>query len=78
MSAIDAKDLERDPAACLREVRAGKTVLIVDDGRPFAEIKPCVDSARQRRPAGLCKEEFTVPDDFDAPLPDEIIQQFES
>jgi hypothetical protein len=29
------------------------------------------------RPFGLCKGEFTVPDDFDAPLPDYIIKEFE-
>lgn len=26
---------------------------------------------------GLCAGEFTVPDDFDAPLPEEIVQAFE-
>jgi len=29
------------------------------------------------RPFGLCAGEFTVPDDFDAPLPENIIQEFE-
>ncbi len=29
------------------------------------------------RPFGLCKGEFTVPDDFDAPLPENIINEFE-
>jgi len=28
------------------------------------------------RPAGLCSGEFRVPDDFDAPLPAEILDQF--
>jgi hypothetical protein len=30
------------------------------------------------RPYGLCAGEFTVPDDFDAPLPDDILQAFEN
>jgi hypothetical protein len=30
------------------------------------------------RPHGLCAGEFTVPDDFDAPLPDDILQAFEN
>ncbi|MBK1692328.1 DUF2281 domain-containing protein [Ectothiorhodospira mobilis] len=30
------------------------------------------------RPMGLCKGEFRVPDDFDAPLPDEVLRDFES
>lgn len=29
------------------------------------------------RPFGLCKKEFTVPEDFDAPLPEEILVAFE-
>lgn len=29
------------------------------------------------RPFGLCAGEFVVPDDFDAPLPDEILKTFE-
>lgn len=29
------------------------------------------------RPFGLCKDEFIVPDDFDAPLPDDILNDFE-
>lgn len=30
-----------------------------------------------RRPFGLGKGDFVVPDDFDAPLPDHIIDEFE-
>ena len=33
-------------------------------------------SARAR-PFGLCKGEFIVPDDFDAPLPEEVLDDFE-
>jgi hypothetical protein len=33
---------------------------------------------KQLRPIGLCKGEFTVPDDFDAPLPEEVLRDFES
>lgn len=29
------------------------------------------------RPLGLCKGEFVVPDDFNEPLPDEILELFE-
>jgi hypothetical protein len=29
------------------------------------------------RPSGLCKGEFVVPDDFNEPLPDEILALFE-
>jgi hypothetical protein len=29
------------------------------------------------RPSGLCEGEFIVPDDFDAPLPEEVLREFE-
>ena len=32
---------------------------------------------KPRRPFGLCAGEFTVPDDFDAPLPEDILKSFE-
>ena len=32
---------------------------------------------RQPRPFGLCAGEFAVPDDFDDPLPKEILKEFE-
>jgi hypothetical protein len=34
--------------------------------------------SEQFRPDGLCKGEFVTPDDFDDPLPDEIIKEFET
>jgi len=34
-------------------------------------------SAKSFRPYGLCAGEFAVPDDFDAPLPENIIAEFE-
>jgi hypothetical protein len=34
------------------------------------------EQPKERRPFGLCAGEFTVPDDFNAPLPDEILSTF--
>ena len=31
----------------------------------------------QPRPLGLAKGQFTVPDDFNAPLPEDVLQAFE-
>ena len=36
------------------------------------------NSSRELRPFGLCAGEFTVPEDFDAPLPEEILAEFEN
>ncbi|WP_206754736.1 hypothetical protein [Microcoleus sp. FACHB-68] len=42
----------------------------------IAELKPIAGS-KQLRSFGLCAGEFTVPDDFDAPLPADILREFE-
>ncbi|NEQ96465.1 MAG: type II toxin-antitoxin system Phd/YefM family antitoxin [Cyanothece sp. SIO2G6] len=42
-----------------------------------AETKSAKLSGKQLRPFGLCIGEFVVPDDFDAPLPEEILRVFE-
>ncbi|HEY3902018.1 MAG TPA: hypothetical protein VGM54_25620 [Chthoniobacter sp.] len=34
-------------------------------------------TATGSRPIGLAKGEFTVPDDFNEPLPDEVLRAFE-
>lgn len=41
------------------------------------EIEPYNLKSRQLRPYGLCEGEFTVPDDFDDPLPEDILKTFE-
>jgi hypothetical protein len=35
------------------------------------------DSEGARRPYGLAKGEFTVPEDFNSPLPSEVLRDFE-
>jgi hypothetical protein len=61
----------------------------IDHGRVLskgAEVLPekasglltILDSpSSQQRPIGLAKGQFTVPDDFNAPLPENVLQTFE-
>ncbi|WP_293139475.1 hypothetical protein [Okeania sp. SIO3I5] len=45
-------------------------------GSYIAEIRP-ISSSNKLRPFGLCAGEFTVPNDFDAPLPEDMLNLFE-
>jgi antitoxin (DNA-binding transcriptional repressor) of toxin-antitoxin stability system len=76
MSTISVVEIEQDPAGWLRRVEAGETLVVVRDGKPVAEIKPSEPPAREPRVFGSCAGQFTVPDDFDDPLPPEIIDEF--
>ncbi|HTU16752.1 MAG TPA: hypothetical protein VMG10_01715 [Gemmataceae bacterium] len=77
MSTISVQDLQRDLLAFLRRVEAGESFLVVSGEHPLTEVRPVSAPARQPRPFGLCAGRFTVPPDFDQPLPDEILKEFE-
>ncbi len=80
MVSISIDEIRRDPLSYLRRVEAGETFLIMKEDKPVAEIKPASREtpAKSLRPTGLCAGEFTVPDDFDDPLPEEELRGFES
>jgi antitoxin (DNA-binding transcriptional repressor) of toxin-antitoxin stability system len=71
------EEIQRDFPTYLDRVAAGETLVIVAAGKPVAEVKPIISPAEPLRPYGLCAGEFTVPDDFDQPLPEDILKAFE-
>ena len=77
MSAISLRELADDPAAMLDRVAAGEHIIVVREGRPFAELRPVAMPHGATRPFGLAAGTFTVPDDFDGPLPPDILRDFE-
>lgn len=74
---VTVDEIQSAPLKYLRQVKAGITVIITQVDKPIAELRPISTSSKQLRPFGLCAGEFTVPDDFDAPLPEEILSAFE-
>ena len=76
MLSITVEEIQRDPLKYLRQVEAGETLVIVRSNQPIAEFRP-IPSSKQLRPFGLCIGEFTVPDDFDDPLPEDLLSTFE-
>ena len=77
MSTISIQDIERDPLRFLDRVEAGEAFLVLRDNRPVAEVKPVPNRAGKFRPYGLAAGEFILPADFDEPLPESILEEFE-
>ena len=49
-----------------------------EDATPWEQAKAELRAGGEPlRPFGLCAGEFTVPDDFDQPLPEHILKEFE-
>ncbi|MDQ3537489.1 MAG: type II toxin-antitoxin system prevent-host-death family antitoxin [Actinomycetota bacterium] len=59
----------------LSRVEAGEDVVINRSGRPVARLVAVTQP--QRRQLGRDEGVFEVPEDFDAPLPDEVLAAFE-
>jgi prevent-host-death family protein len=77
MANVSLQELRTDPDTLLKRVEAGERILVVRGGRPVAELRPVPIVPPGPRPFGLCAGKFTVPDDFDAPLPEELLRSFE-
>ncbi len=75
---VTLDDILQNLRGYLQRVESGESFVILKSGAPVAEIKPIEHPVKPRRPYGLCKGEFVVPDDFDAPLPIEFLKEFES
>lgn len=54
----------------------GEDIIIARAGKPVARLSR-IEPKTGKRPLGLLDGQFSVPDDFNAPLPDEIQAAFE-
>lgn len=54
----------------------GEEIIIARAGRPVARLVP-LDAPVRTRVAGLLRGKIRIPDDFDAPLPEEVLQAFQ-
>jgi prevent-host-death family protein len=60
----------------LRRVAAGEEITIANRGVPVARLVP-VPAEVTTRKLGFFRGQMTIPDDFDAPLPTDILDAFE-
>jgi len=58
------------------EVSAGREVTIAKAGKPLAKLVPLTAAKRARTP-GFLKGRIRIAADFDAPLPDALLDAFE-
>ena len=77
-SQISLDEIKQNLAVYLQRANAGEVFVITKAGKPLAEIRPIATTAQFLRPFGLGAGDFSVPDDFDAPLPEHISREFES
>lgn len=74
---IDIEEIQRDFTGYLDRVQAGDIPRIVRADKLVAELRPVASNGNQLRPFGLARGDFEAPDDFDDPLPEDILEQYE-
>ena len=60
----------------VEEAARGDEIVIAKAGKPVARLV-AIDDDHTARPRGLLKGKIWIADDFDAPLPEEILESFD-
>jgi len=60
----------------LQRVAAGEEVTIARSGTPVARLIAVEPEKKKIRPLGMDKGKIWIADDFDAPLPDDLLKAF--
>jgi prevent-host-death family protein len=76
MMNVSVYDAKTNLSRLLDRAASGEEVVITRNGRPIAKLVPATP-VRQPRKLGSLKGRVRVPRDFEAPLPDEVLDAFE-
>ncbi|OYD98580.1 type II toxin-antitoxin system prevent-host-death family antitoxin [Nostoc sp. 'Peltigera membranacea cyanobiont' 213] len=77
METVNIHQAETNLSQLLLRVEHGEEIIISDRGIPIAKLVPFRTSSNRRDSLGQDKGRFLVPEDFNAPLPDEMLAAFE-
>jgi prevent-host-death family protein len=77
MAKVNIADAKARLAEYIKRVEEGETIILARRNQPVAELRPISNKPRTPRPVGLCAGEFQVPPDFDEPLPEDVLKDFE-
>ena len=76
MSQVTIQEAKTDLSRLLRRVAAGEEIVIAKGRHPVARLVPYAPPVAERVP-GTGKGEIWLSGEFDAPLPDDVLDDFE-
>lgn len=77
METVNIHQAKTNLSRLLSRVELGEEVVISNRGIPIAKLVPFRTSLDRRSSLGQDRGLFIVPDDFNAPLPEDILAAFE-
>jgi prevent-host-death family protein len=76
MKAVNTHEAKTQFSRLLKRVAAGEEITIANRGVPVARLVPAAATGAKRK-LGAFAGQMTIPEDFDAPLPEEVLAAFE-
>ncbi|MHC4469853.1 MAG: type II toxin-antitoxin system Phd/YefM family antitoxin [Planctomycetota bacterium] len=76
MTVVNVHQAKTQLSRLLARAQAGEEIVIARAGQPVARLVP-VDAPAGPRVAGSAAGRVRIADDFDAPLPDDVLDSFE-
>jgi prevent-host-death family protein len=76
MKQVNIHQAKTELSKLVERAEAGEEIVIARAGKPAAKLVPLTRSRGHRR-LGLLDGKFKIPDDFNLPLPDSVIRDFE-
>lgn len=77
MKKVSVAEAKAQLSGLLEDVADGVAVVITRHNVPVAEIRPVRQPSSRPRPFGLARGTFVVPDDFDTPVPGDLLDASE-
>lgn len=77
MQTVNIHEAKTHFSKLIEQIQRGEEIVIAKAGVPVARLVPYVERKSAIRPPGSMKGELWIADDFDAPLPDELLSAFE-
>lgn len=77
INTVSLAELQQNTSDLLARVEAGEHLLVVRGSHAVAELRPIAGPLPGARPFGLAAGAFAVPDDFDAPLSEHVLREFD-
>jgi prevent-host-death family protein len=78
MTTINVHAAKTHLSRLVEQAAAGEEIIIAKAGKPIARLMPLADKPSAKRQLGKLAGKARVPDDFDAPLPADILDSFEN
>jgi antitoxin (DNA-binding transcriptional repressor) of toxin-antitoxin stability system len=73
---VTLREAEKAFSALIGRVQGGEEIVIDEGGQPVARLLPAIPGGGDRKP-GSAQGLFVVPEDFNHPLPADVLDDFE-